>query len=108
MLATSTRNESIPFSSWWEEPVLKLNKEGETVSRRQIILTAADKDGAAHIDAIKPVWYNTLEAGLRLRAIVETADGRRLGIIFQNANLAALRQIGHELLTSEELTALAK
>jgi hypothetical protein len=38
----------------------------------------------------------------------ETADGRRLGIIFQNANLAGLRQIGHELLTSEELTALAK
>jgi len=48
---------------------------------------------------LKPVWYNTLEAALRLRAMVETADGRRLGIIFQNANLAALCQIGHELLT---------
>ena len=64
MLDTTKRNTPLPFADWWEEPVLKLNKEGETVTRKQIILLAAEKDGGAHIDINKPSWYERLASGL--------------------------------------------
>jgi hypothetical protein len=109
MLDTTKRNVPTPFVEWWEEPVLKLNnKEGEMVTRKQIILFAANRDGGAHVEENKPIWYECLTVGLGIRAIVKTRTGQKLGVIFQNANLAALRQIGHELLISEELTVLAQ
>jgi len=110
VLDETKRSVLLPLAAWWEvEPILMLSKStGETVTRKQIILAAANKDGGAHVDPAKPTEYERLEAGMGITAMVKTKDGKRLGVIFRNANLAALRQIGHELLTSEELAALAR
>jgi len=110
MLAKTKRNEPLPFDEWWKEPVLKLEASagGENVTREQIVLLAADKDGGAHVDNIKPVWYERLSCGLEYSAEFHMASGRKIIVNFKNANLAALRQIGYELLASEELTCLAQ
>jgi hypothetical protein len=108
MLDDTGRNAFLPFNEWWVEPVLKLsNENNETVTRKEIIL-AANKDGGVPISTDIQAKYARLEAGLGIKSMVRTVAGQDLEIIFRNANLAALRQIGHELLRSEELMALAR
>ncbi len=99
ILDNTKRNASLPLDEWWEmEPVLKLlNDKDETVTRKEIIL-AANEDERLPISEEIQAKYARLKAGLGIKTMVRTAAGQDLGIIFQNAHLAALRQIGHELL----------
>jgi hypothetical protein len=110
VLGETSRSILVPLVEWWEvEPILMLSQStGETVTRKQIVLAAANKDGGAHVDATKPTEYQRLESGMGIRVVVRTKAGQKLGVIFRNANLATLRQLGYELLASEELTALAR
>lgn len=104
----SSRDEQIYLSTWWGiEPVLKLSRTGEHVTRRDLILAAANKDGGAHVDTERSKEYDRLEAGLGFQLEVGNRSGERWIVTFRFANLAALRQIGHEILTSAELTGLA-
>lgn len=82
------------FESWWNDPVFKMGKSG-TLSRRLLVLTAANQDGGAHVDP------NLDEAYYRL------SHENRLGVHFGPAGnvspmgnpvKAAIRQIAHELL----------
>jgi len=101
------RDEQVDVETWWRrEPIMKLMKANEVINRRQLILAASNKDGGAHIDASIPSEYDRLEAGVGIKAGVKFASGERKLVTLRFANLAALRQIGHELLTSHELTAL--
>jgi hypothetical protein len=53
----------IAFSDWWAENVYVFN--GLSLSREKLVLTAADKDGGAHVDAGKmPEDYERLKQGL--------------------------------------------
>jgi hypothetical protein len=102
------RNEQIDLKKWWRvEPILKLRKTSEFVTRQNLVLAAANKDGGAHIAVSKSKEYDRLEAGLGIQAEVGYANGERKIITFRYANLAALRQIGHEILTSSELLQVA-
>jgi hypothetical protein len=102
------RSEQVDLSTWWsDEPILKLRKTNEFVTRRELVLAAANRDGGAHVDANRPKEYDRLEAGLGFQVEVGYANGERKIITFRYANLAALRQVGHEILTSEELIKLA-
>lgn len=103
------RKEQIDWQHWWSaEPILALNKGQESVTRKQLILACANKDGGAHVDAVKPNEYERLENGLGIEVIV-TFKGKSNPerVKLRYANLAALRQIGHEILSSDELTQLA-
>jgi hypothetical protein len=104
------RDQAIDFDIWWQhEPIMKLlNHPDETITRRQLILAAANRDGGAHVDPTKPSEYERLASGIGLRADVKFATGLRKVVELQYANLAALRQIGHEILTSPELVALTQ
>jgi hypothetical protein len=103
-----SRDEQIDVSTWWNiEPILKLRNAQEFVTRRDLVLAAANKDGGAHVDSVRPKEYDRLEAGLGIQAEVGYPNGERKLITFRYANLAALRQVGHEILTSEELIKLA-
>ncbi len=103
-----SRSEQVDLTTWWNvEAILKLRKTNEFVTRRDLVLAAANKDGGAHVDANRPKEYNRLERGLGFQAEVGYRTGERKIITFRYANLAALRQVGHEILTSEELIRLA-
>jgi hypothetical protein len=94
---------------WWrKEPIMKLLTNQEMVSRRQLILAAANYDGGAHVDPKKPSDYAWLENGMKIEVDVSFSSGERKRVALRYANLAALRQIGHEILTSSELIALAE
>lgn len=109
-LDDTKRKTAIPWLDWWEiEPILSLNKYHEVVTRRQLILACANKDGGAHVDSVKPKEYERLEDGIGFEVVVrfegKTEETR---VKLRYANLAALRQIGHEILLSDDLTKLAK
>jgi hypothetical protein len=109
MLDDGKRKENIDWRQWWSvEPIMALNKARESITRRQLVLACANKDGGAHVDTAKPNEYERLENGVGFEVIV-TFKGKTQPerVKLRYANLAALRQIGHEILSSEELTRLA-
>ena len=102
------RDAQVSIDAWWsQEPILKLMQNQETITRKQLILAAANKDGGAHVETSKPGEYERLESGLGFQVDVTFTSGLRKMVTLRFANLAALRQIGHELLTSPDLLALA-
>jgi hypothetical protein len=103
LLDDTKRNTLLPFHEWWNEPVIRINQQNETITRMAIILLAAGGQGCAGLDARMLGNYEHLVTGLGMKALVKTKDGRDVTIVFQRADLAALRQIGHELLTSPEI-----
>ena len=58
-------NDYIPAGLWWEEPVIKLHEHGN-LTRKQIVLAAANTDGGAHVDKKLTAYYKRLasEGGL--------------------------------------------
>jgi hypothetical protein len=103
------RDQQVSLTEWWcGEPIMRLLRGDETVTRQQLVLAAANKDGGAHVDSETTSEYERLEAGVGMKAGVRLTSGEEKLITFRFANLAALRQIGHEILTSSELTKLAE
>jgi hypothetical protein len=47
------------FSTWWERPVIQ-DSRGNQFSRRDLVLTLCNKDGAAHVDSELPGSYYAL------------------------------------------------
>jgi hypothetical protein len=68
------------------------------MSRAVIALTAANKDGGAHVDTELPPEYATLDEGVW----VSSRDGR-----IGDHHLLYLRQMGYEVLNSPKLVAIA-
>ena len=109
-LNDALRKQEIPWREWWdEEPILAITKNQESITRKGLILACANKDGGAHVDELKPQEYKRLEDGLGLEVVVKFR-GRATPekVKLRYANLAALRQIGHEILSSPDLQKLAK
>ncbi|HEY3853856.1 MAG TPA: hypothetical protein VGO67_05630 [Verrucomicrobiae bacterium] len=102
------RDEQVSLDIWWQgEPIMQLFRGKETITRRQLILAAVNKDGGAHVDPIRPTEYERMDAGLGIELdCIIAGQKRRVPVRF--AQFAALRQIGHEVLTSSQLIALAQ
>ncbi|MFD9668531.1 hypothetical protein ACFWAY_44330 [Rhodococcus sp. NPDC059968] len=91
---------------WWStEPVFI--HDGVTYTRKVIVLSAANKDGGAHVDAKLQSYYKVLQAGeYAIGFTRETHPGGNaptpLGVTVypNNAHLALLRQFAHEMLES--------
>lgn len=94
---------SIPFDDWWESDAIT-NADGTSVTRRRIVLGAADQDGGAHVDPKLERFYEELASGrygLGLTGDM-TFDGPapyEQGVTHyaENGHLALLRQIAHEV-----------
>jgi hypothetical protein len=97
-LDRSSRKRLLPAPQWWTEPVTIVDA-GVRVSRRDIALVAANKDGHAHVDATLTAEYQKLKTGLW--AMLDT------GKPVSDHHLLYLRQMGFEILNSPELAALA-
>jgi len=96
---------SIPADSWWNEIVFVL-ETGEVLTRKSIVLAAANQDGGAHVDLKVSSGYRALAtdgaAGTYTR---DTGAGYAL-VSASDAHLVALRQMGYELLNSSDLVRL--
>jgi hypothetical protein len=89
----------VPFTTWWEEIVIK-DRQGNVFTRKDIILAMANKEGGAHVDP------ELDEAYARLTRFYSQGWQVRTGRIRQppdNSLVAAsIRQIAHEVLVSIE------
>jgi hypothetical protein len=106
-----TPMELLPVRDWWDQVVyvFSIRPEATTeaddirvlrLSRRDIVLTATNKDGGAHVDARLPLAYETLAADGALGSFYQEIDGVRQEIPIKYAHLVSLRQMGFEVLRS--------
>jgi hypothetical protein len=80
----------------------------QTVTRKQLVLASANRDGGAHVDEKKPDDYRRLQDGLSIEVVCSFRDGISRKVKLLHANLVALRQIGHEILSSPALQQMAR
>lgn len=76
---------------------------GARLSRREIVLTAANKDGGAHVDSALTPEYEALaqhgSVGYFMSSMRESTNEQP----FTDAHFVAVRQMAYELLNSPEL-----
>jgi SEC-C motif len=84
----------IDFAEWWNEPVF-VDRQRRKLSRKQLILTAAEQDGGAHVDPGLDPTYFELTRNNALGWIVKN-DKREVQM--DGPEKAAIRQIAHEVL----------
>lgn len=92
----------IPFSHWWEGEIVFERPMGK-VFRKTLVLWAANKDGGAHVDAELPPVYQELLSGSWFTLSHERPGQFKHEMRGEDAPLAALRQIGFEVLNSNLL-----
>lgn len=89
---------------WWNQIVYRIS-EGD-LTRRDIALNAANKDGGAHVDPQLTREYEALCRGII--NVSYTTTHEMVDLPLPNSHLADLRQMGHELLSSPDLLSLAE
>ena len=96
----------LSIEDWWRnEPVFVYNSQ--KFSRQKIVLSAANKDGGAHVDEELEKYYEFLCSGEYAFGITGNLefDGeppfpQGVTIYPKNAHLALIRQFAHETLSS--------
>jgi hypothetical protein len=95
----------IPADTWWNETVFVL-EAGEVLTRKSIVLAAANQDGGTHVDLNINSGYRALATdGAAGTYMHDTGAGYVLRYA-SDAHLVALRQMGFELLNSSDLDRL--
>ena len=100
----------LPVSEWWNQIVYvfsrrpKQDPTGEIevlrLSRKDIVLTATNKDGGAHVDQKLTPAYEMLAADGAVGSFIWESNSVKQEFPITKAHLVALRQIGHEVLRS--------
>jgi len=109
-LGGTARKDQIPFQRWWKkEHVIKHKQPATTLTRRDLVLAAANRDGGAHVDKTLDPTYDYVRLGSGLE--IEIHLNPRFGLppqkaAFENIHFASLRQIAFEVLNSPSLLAL--
>jgi len=96
---------TLSVQDWWDQIVYVVDPN-KRISRKIIILTAANQDGGAHVDSSLNSEYAELSKSGSLGTFSKTVDGIEQYEDIEDAHFVAIRQMGHELLNSEELMAL--
>jgi hypothetical protein len=89
----SMRN--IDFEDWWMQTVFK-GQSGRELTRKELVMTAANQDGGAHVDPRLNESYHELAKKNSLGWFVGKSEGGFAPI--SGAERAAVRQIAHEVL----------
>lgn len=89
-------------SEWWDEMVWK---QEHALTRRDIVLETANKEGGAHVQAVATPIVQELRQGLSQIKSVKV-NGVEVGTP-ENYHFILIRQFAYELLNSKSLTALA-
>jgi hypothetical protein len=96
--------EFVSVANWWEQVVLVTGPKGR-ITRGQLVLGAANKDGGAHVDPRLDQEYERLLDGLW--TFVQRQGPFETSIQLTDHHFIAIRQLVHELLHSPDLIALA-
>ena len=85
----------VDFGTWWSEPFVT-DQRGTGFARKNFVLSVADQDGGAHIDATLGAQWAALtrEGSLGIGVGDEHGRMRHMG---QSLALATVRQIAYEL-----------
>ena len=86
----------LEFSEWWTRTIF-CDKERRQLSRKAVILTAANQDGGAHVDPQLDDTYAALSKDGSLGWIAHDKEGFHP---IKQPERAAIRQIAHEVLKS--------
>jgi len=90
------KDKKVGFGRWWNRSTMYKDKGGNLFTRRDLVLTVADKEGGAHVDPKLDEAYAKLSRFNSLGWKVYT-DGERKD--FRNTPvLPSIRQIAHEAL----------
>jgi hypothetical protein len=108
-LGTAKYAHLTSFINWWQREVIYLNLELHVaMTRRDLVLSAANQDGGAHVDADLDAAYKELRGGLGWTMTINRPDGTKKDIPFENAHRAGLRQLGYEVLNSPAIADLSR
>jgi tetratricopeptide (TPR) repeat protein len=105
-LSPLSPENQVPVSQWWNQVVMIIDK-GQRITRKQIVLGAANKDGGAHVDSKLDKEYESLTREGVMGTIYHFKDGVETNEPTSDVHLLSLRQMAHELLHSPELLKLA-
>lgn len=94
----------VSVDEWWNQVVFVAGTDCR-LTRRDIVLNAADKDGGAHVDRSLTPEYERAVAGLWTMFI--GGEGHSTKIEITDSHFMALRQMAYELLNSPDLAGLA-
>ena len=97
---------SIPAMNWWNQLVWVVGP-GAAFRRRDIVLQVANRDGGAHVDRNLTREYEMLKRDIGVHYYVARPDGTSENGPLRDAHLVSLRQMGYEVLHSEDLRALS-
>ncbi|MGE3346828.1 MAG: hypothetical protein AB7I35_05275 [Ramlibacter sp.] len=93
----------LSVDDWWSQLVWM---QPTPMSRKDIVLAAANKDGGAHVEGISSVKIKELRQGLTHITSMKV-NGVEMGVP-SNYHFVLLRQFAHELLNSQELQGLTR
>jgi hypothetical protein len=94
----------IPFNDWWFREVVYLARVPDLkITRKDLVLGAANRDGGAHIDSTLEPRYEQVLSGAGARLIINMPGESQTEIACQHGHLAAIRQMGYEVLNSPQL-----
>jgi len=94
---------TILCTDWWEQLVFIRDKTAYT--RKDVVLSAANKDGGAHVDS-PDAKLQALQEGFWIRTVTH-ADGTKMTEPLADNHFRMLRRFAQELLTSGDLLKLA-
>lgn len=98
-LSRARRHDFITASEWWQEVIAFTNYN---ISRKDVILSAANQDGGAHVDATPD---NKTDAMIRgTWTIIRVVEGKVKEQRVNNDHFPLLRQFGYEVLNSPEIS----
>jgi hypothetical protein len=96
MLPSAPPPRWVSFDEWWNR-VIFVDQKGSETSRKDLILTVANKDGGAHVDPILDEKYADLS---RRNSLAWRFSSPRGDVPLEGPEKAAVRQITHEILKS--------
>ncbi len=100
-LGKCPRQEFIPINEWWEELIITGNNR---LTRKDIILAAANEDGGAHVAANPRDKAQELIEGAGTFTVIR--GGVEVKIKLDNQHFNFIRQFSYEVLHSPDLISL--
>lgn len=93
----TTPGRQLPFDEWWNQTVF-IDNQGRHISRKMVVLTAANQDGGAHVDPALDAVY----ADLAKNNSLNWFSGGQTPAPIPAPERAAIQQIAHEVLKTLE------
>jgi hypothetical protein len=86
----------VDFDTWWNKVVF-VDRQRRSLTRKELVLTAADQDGGAHVDPNLDQPYADLS---RSNALAWFSSSGGSAHPMDDPTRAAIRQVAHEILKS--------